>query len=198
MIPIFTVVLISDKNENAIINGKHVALFHLSKYFDKLYGNIVYKTQIEMNNFSQVSVSLVFAAILEFWFSGFSRLTIYKLITAITAFLIAFSIKINNKKLDQVTFEPLMNFKQSHYGSWKYSKAASFQKFSSLKLKRRTITFFVTVLFNISLKKNINQWFLGVTHKYKLRVSFKQIFHVRSYFVLEHFWTSLEGIRDNW
>ena len=66
VIPIFTVVLISDKNENAIINGKHVALFHLSKYFDKLYGNIVYKTQIEMNNFSQVSVSLVFAAILEF------------------------------------------------------------------------------------------------------------------------------------
>ena len=66
MIPIFTVVLISDKNENAIINGKRVALFHLSKYFDKLYGNIVYKTQIEMSNFSQVSVSLVFAAILEF------------------------------------------------------------------------------------------------------------------------------------
>ena len=63
MIPIFTVVLISDKNENAIINEKHIALFHLSKYFD---GNTVYKTQIEMNNFSQVSVSLVFAAILEF------------------------------------------------------------------------------------------------------------------------------------
>ena len=102
MIPIFTVVLISDKNENAIINGKHVALFHLSKYFDKLYGNIVYKTQIEMNNFSQVSVSLVFAAILEFWFSGFSRLTTYKPITTITAFLIAFLIKINNKKLNQI------------------------------------------------------------------------------------------------
>ena len=154
--------------------------------------------QIEMSNFIQVPALLVFVAISKFWFSGFSRLTIYKLITAITAFLIAFSIKINNKKLDQITFEPLMNFKQSHYGSWKYSEAASFQKFSSLKLKRRTITFFVTVLFNISLKKNINQWFLGVTHKYKLRVSFKQIFHVRSYFVLEHFWTSLEGIRDNW
>ena len=102
MIPIFTVVLISDKNENAIINGKHVALFHLSKYFDKLYGNIVYKTQIEMNNFSQVSVSLVFAAILEFWFSGFSRLTIYKPITAITAFLITFLIKINNKKISKL------------------------------------------------------------------------------------------------
>ena len=102
MIPIFTVVLISDKNENAIINGKHVAFFHLSKYFDKLYGNIVYKTQIEMNNFSQVSLSLVFAAILEFWFSGFPRLTIYKPITTITAFLIAFLIKINNKKLNQI------------------------------------------------------------------------------------------------
>ena len=99
MIPIFTVVLISDKNENAIINEKHVALFHLSKYFD---GNTVYKTQIEMNNFSQVSVSLVFAAILEFWFSGFSRITTYKPITTITAFLIAFLIKINNKKLNQI------------------------------------------------------------------------------------------------
>ena len=99
MIPIFTVVLISDKNENAIINEKHIALFHLSKYFD---GNTVYKTQIEMNNFSQVSVSLVFAAILEFWFSGFSRLTTYKPITTITAFLIAFLIKINNKKLNQI------------------------------------------------------------------------------------------------
>ena len=45
-IPIFNVVLISDKDENAINNGKHVALFHLSKYSDKLYGNIVYKVQI--------------------------------------------------------------------------------------------------------------------------------------------------------
>ena len=46
-IPIFNVaVLISDKDENAINNGKHVVLFHLSKYTDKLYGNIVYKVQI--------------------------------------------------------------------------------------------------------------------------------------------------------
>ena len=40
LIPIFNVVLISDKNE--INNGKHV-LFHLSKCSDKLYGNIVLK-----------------------------------------------------------------------------------------------------------------------------------------------------------
>ena len=40
-IPIFNVVWISDKDE--INNGKHVVLFHLSKYFDKLYGNTVYK-----------------------------------------------------------------------------------------------------------------------------------------------------------
>ena len=45
-IPIFNVVLISDKDENAINNGKHVVLFHLSKYSDKLYDNIVYKVQI--------------------------------------------------------------------------------------------------------------------------------------------------------
>ena len=49
-----------------------------------------------------VPTSLVFAAISEFGFSGFSRHTIYKLIIAVTAFLIAFSIKINNKKLNQI------------------------------------------------------------------------------------------------
>ena len=40
MIPIFNVALISDKDENAINNGKHV-LFHLSKCSDKIFGNIV-------------------------------------------------------------------------------------------------------------------------------------------------------------
>ena len=66
MIPIFNVVLIPDKDENAINNGKHVVLFLLSKYSDKLYGNIVYRTQIEMSNLIQVPASLVFAAISEF------------------------------------------------------------------------------------------------------------------------------------
>ena len=74
---------------------------HLSKYFDKLYGNIVHKMQIQMSNFSQVPASLVFAAISEFWFSGFFRHTIHKLRTAVTASLIAFLTKINNEKLDQ-------------------------------------------------------------------------------------------------
>ena len=37
VIPIFKVVLISDKGENAINKGKQVVLFHLSKYSDKLY-----------------------------------------------------------------------------------------------------------------------------------------------------------------
>ena len=50
--------------------------------------------QIELSNFLQAPASLVFPAISEFLFSGFSSLTIYKLITAVTAFLIAFLIKI--------------------------------------------------------------------------------------------------------
>ena len=118
MIPIFNVVLISDKDENAINKGKHVVLFHLSKYSDKLYGNIVYKIQIEMSNFIKVPASLVFAAISEFWFSGFSRHTIYKLITAVTAFLIAFLIKINNKKLDQIIFHVSDNLIIFHVQSY--------------------------------------------------------------------------------
>ena len=66
MTPIFNILLISDKDENVINNGKHVVLLHLSKYSDKLYGNIVYKMQIEMSNFIQVPASFVFASISEF------------------------------------------------------------------------------------------------------------------------------------
>ena len=66
IILIFNVVLISDNDENAINNGDNVALFNLSKFSNKLYGNIVYKIQIEMSNFIQVPALLVFATISEF------------------------------------------------------------------------------------------------------------------------------------
>ena len=49
-------------------------------------------------------------------------------------------------------FEPLIDFKQNHYGSWKYylnTIRFYFLKFSSPKLLKHTITFFVTELFNI-------------------------------------------------
>ena len=62
--------MISDKDENAINNGKHV-LFHWSKCSDKLYDNTVYKMQIEMSNLIQVPASLVFATISEFDFQDF-------------------------------------------------------------------------------------------------------------------------------
>ena len=65
VIPIFDVVLISDKDENTINNGKHV-LFQLSKSSDKLYGNIVYMIQIEMSHFIQAPASLVFTTNFEF------------------------------------------------------------------------------------------------------------------------------------
>ena len=66
IILIFNVVLILDNDENAINNGDNVALFNLSKFSNKLYGNIVHKIQIEMSNFIQVPASLVFATISEF------------------------------------------------------------------------------------------------------------------------------------
>ena len=72
------------------------------KYFGKLYGNIVHRMQVQMSNFIHVPASLVLAATLEFSFSGFFRYAIHKLNAAVTAFLIAFLIKINNKKLDQI------------------------------------------------------------------------------------------------
>ena len=66
MIPIFNVVLISGKDENVINKNKHVVSFHLSKYSDKLYGNIVCEVQIEMSNFVKLPASIVFRTISEF------------------------------------------------------------------------------------------------------------------------------------
>ena len=97
------------------LKGKHVVLFHLSKYSDKLYGNIVYKIQIEMSNFIKVPASIVFT---ELWFSEFSRFTMYKMATAVTAFLIAFLIKSNNKKLDQIIFHVSDNLIIFHVQSY--------------------------------------------------------------------------------
>ena len=96
VILISNIVLISDKYENAMNKGEYVALFHLLKYSDKLYDNIVEKIQIEMINFMKVPGSLVFVATSEFSF----RFIMYKLTTAVTAFLKAFLIESNNKKLD--------------------------------------------------------------------------------------------------
>ena len=95
------------------LKGKHVVLFHLSKYCDKLYGNIGYKTQTEMSNFIKVPASLVFV-----YFSGFPRFTVYKLTTAATAFLIAFFIKSNDKKLDQIIFHVSDNLIIFHVQSY--------------------------------------------------------------------------------
>ena len=36
--------------------------------------------------------------------------------------------------VQKVIFELLMDFKQNHYGSWRYHKSWYFQKFSSLNL----------------------------------------------------------------
>ena len=54
VIPIFNG-LISDKDENKINDGN---LFHLSKYSDKLYGNIVYKMQMEISFKYQIYLHL--------------------------------------------------------------------------------------------------------------------------------------------
>ena len=43
------------------------SLFHISKCSDKLFGNIVYKKETEMNSLIQVLASHVFAAMSEFW-----------------------------------------------------------------------------------------------------------------------------------
>ena len=100
MIPIFNAILISDKDENAINNGKYVVLFLYRKTLINFMVTLFIVRKLKWAKW--VSASLVLAAIADFWFSGFSRFNIYELVTTAIAFLIAFLIKINNKKLDQI------------------------------------------------------------------------------------------------
>ena len=71
-----------------------------------------------MSHFNKVPASLVFAAISEFWFSGFSRFIVYKLTTAATALLIVLLVKSNNKKLDQIIFHVSDNLIIFHVQSY--------------------------------------------------------------------------------
>ena len=90
------------KMEMRLIRVNTTFYFTCRNTLTNFMGTLFIRYKLKMSNFIKVPASLVFAAISEFWFSGFSRHTIYKLITALTAFLIAFLIKINNKKLDQI------------------------------------------------------------------------------------------------
>ena len=57
--------------------------------------------------------------------------------------------------LFKVTFEPLMDFKQSHVGN--ITKAAIFKSFLHLIYKNMQL-FFVTIIFNIFMRKTTNDF----------------------------------------
>ena len=80
---------------------------------------------------------------------------------------------INGKALfiQKVTFEPL---KKTIKEVGNITKAATFKSILHLSHKN-PITFFMIVPFNIFCEKKIKQWFLGVTQKYELHVSFEAL-----------------------
>ena len=89
-------------------------------------------------------------------------------------------IKGNAQFVQKVTFEPLEDFKQNHYGSWYYYKSCYFWKFSSPELQT-----------------DINRWFLGATQKYELRVSFNNSIKIHQLFLYkEIFGKMLNHVKD--
>ena len=72
-----------------------------------------------------------------------------------------------------MTFEPLMDFRQTIMEVRNIPKAATLKNFVHLSYKNTQLFSFVIVLFNIFMRQTLYQWFLGVTQKYELRVSFK-------------------------
>ena len=66
--------------------------------------------------------------------------------------------------VQKVIFEPLMDFKQNHYGSWKYYKSYTFKSFLHLSDKNTQSLFFMTGFFNIFMRKTLTYNFWGL-HK---------------------------------
>ena len=77
---------------------------------------ITYK--LKMSNFIKVPDSLVFTAISDFDFQDFLGSPCTNSQIAVTAFLIAFLIKNNNKKLDQIIFHVSDNLITFHVQSY--------------------------------------------------------------------------------
>ena len=74
-------------------------------------------------------------------------------------------LKGNAQFFQKVTFEPLMDFKQNHYGSCKYYKSCYFSKvFFKRDIKTHSY-FFCDIAFQYFHETNINRLFLGVTQK---------------------------------
>ena len=103
VIPFFNVVLISGKDENAINIGKHVYFTYRNSLINLMVTLFI---RCKLKFHSSTSFTCICR---DFRISGFSRLTICKLITAVTVFWKAFLIKINHKKLDQ-TISKLLTF----------------------------------------------------------------------------------------
>ena len=57
------------------------------------------------------------------------------------------------------------------------TNTATFKRFLHLSYKNTQLFLLWQCFFNIFHKANINQWFLGVTQKYELRVSFNSSLH---------------------
>ena len=57
-----------------------------------------------------------------------------------------------------------MDFKQNHYRSWKYAKAAIFKRFLHLSYKNTQLLFLWIVLFNIFMRQTLTDDFWGL-HK---------------------------------
>ena len=66
----------------------------------------------------------------------------------------------NAQFVQKVTFEPLMDFKQSHVGN--ITKVAIFKSFLHLIYKNMQL-FFVTMIFNIFMRKTLTNDFGGYT-----------------------------------
>ena len=81
-----------------------------------------------------------------------------------------------------------MDFKQNHYMEiGNIAKAATFKSILHLSYQNTQLLFFVCdSVFQYFYETNINQWFLGVTRKYELGISFKHFYFSQEKEIVEY------------
>ena len=75
--------------------------------------------------------------------------------------IIELVIKGNVQFVQKMTFEPLMDFKQNHYASWKYYKSGYFKSFLHLSYKNIPLLFLWQCFLIFFMRKKLTNDFCG-------------------------------------
>ena len=148
-------------NKNSCKIPTNCFFYWFSQNLKKLFFFLKKETLVFSCEFCEISKNIFFTE--HLWTTAsekcFQLLTLSKCFTSLAV------IKGSTQCAQKVTFEPLMVFKKTVMEVGNITKAATFKSFlRSLKLLKHTITFLVTVFFDIFIRQSLTDDFWCYTN----------------------------------